>query len=24
MALTESQLGGPLWDIRTLEERDSA
>jgi uncharacterized cupin superfamily protein len=23
MALTESQLGGPLWDIRTLEERDS-
>jgi uncharacterized cupin superfamily protein len=24
MAFTESQLGGPLWDIRTLEERDSA
>jgi uncharacterized cupin superfamily protein len=23
MALTESQLGGPLWDIRTLGERDS-
>ena len=23
MALTESQLGGPLWDIRTLDEQDS-
>jgi hypothetical protein len=24
MAFTESQLGSPLWDIRTLEERPGA
>jgi hypothetical protein len=24
MAFTESQLGSPLWNIRTLEERPGA